>query len=384
MTTNAIIKTALFTPGLNGRWGLPLLMEAEPGTGKTARLKSLGLGLEAIVMVGSLRDAADIGGVMTLVDGVARLALPEWADRARKLGRCVVVMDELTTAAPSVQAAMLRVVNEGVVGDTELPPGVRFLAACNSVDDAAGGYDIAPPMANRFGHLPWDAGTAADWADWLVAYNETAEAPEADAASIEANVLARWPDAWATARATVATFIRGRGDSLLHRKPSSSSPGASKAWPSRRTWELATRALAGAAVHGLSVEDTDTLLAAFVGAGPAAELRAWLAANDLPDPAAVLDGGATFHHNPQRADRTHAVLMGAAAVMAGTPAPDKQRARALAFWRLVDTVIGQQGADLCILPAGLAIKTNVERTTALGVLNKLTPVMQAAGMTGGK
>lgn len=376
MGQTAIIKTALFTPGLNGRWGLPLLFEAEPGCGKTTVLKNLGVGLPAIVLLGSIRDAADIGGVMTLVGDTAKLALPSWADEARKLGRCVVVLDELTTAAPSTQAAMLRVVNEGVVGDTELPPGVRFLAACNSVEDAAGGFDISAPMANRFGHLPWDAGDAGDWAGWLLGAHTPA--PEGDAEALEAWVMSRWDAAWAQARGMVGAFIQRR-PALLHKKPNANDPRASKAWSSRRTWELATRALAGSLVHGLDADDTDTLMASFVGSGPIVEFRAWARMADLPNPADVLDGTVSFTHDHRRADRTQALLLGCAALVAPTNAKDRDL-RGAQFWRIVEHVIDANAGDLAVPAAGAALQANVARRTALTVLAKIQPLLDAAGI----
>src|SRR5207248_8810483 len=51
--------------------------------------------------------------------------------------RGLLFLDELTTAPPAVQAAMLRVVLERVVGDVTLPPAVRVVAAAN------------PPRAGR-------------------------------------------------------------------------------------------------------------------------------------------------------------------------------------------------------------------------------------------
>src|SRR5205823_11964182 len=61
----------------------------------------------------------------------------------------------ISTAPPAVQAAMLRIVLERVVGDLELPPGVRVVAAANPPEQAADGWDLAPPLANRLVHLDW-------------------------------------------------------------------------------------------------------------------------------------------------------------------------------------------------------------------------------------
>ena len=50
---------------------------------------------------------------------------------------------------------MLRVVLERTVGDLRLPAAVRVVAAANPPDEAADGWELAPPLANRLVHLDW-------------------------------------------------------------------------------------------------------------------------------------------------------------------------------------------------------------------------------------
>jgi hypothetical protein len=64
----------------------------------------------------------------------------------------VILLDELTTASPAVQAAMLRVVRERIVGEMTLPDHVRVVAAYNDADDC-GGYELELPMRSRLVHL---------------------------------------------------------------------------------------------------------------------------------------------------------------------------------------------------------------------------------------
>ena len=56
-----------------------------------------------------------------------------------------------------MQAALLRVVLERVVGDLELPADVAVVAAANPPEQAADGWDLSAPLANRFCHLEWIA-----------------------------------------------------------------------------------------------------------------------------------------------------------------------------------------------------------------------------------
>ena len=66
-----------------------------------------------------------------------------------------VFFDEVNTASPATQAALLRVCSERVVGDLALPPSTVVLAAANPPSVAADGWELAAPMANRFCHLDW-------------------------------------------------------------------------------------------------------------------------------------------------------------------------------------------------------------------------------------
>src|SRR5262249_29844746 len=66
-----------------------------------------------------------------------------WARRLTETGYGLLFLDELTTAPPAVQAAMLRVVLERAVGDVELPAAVRVVAAANPAGQAADGWELA-------------------------------------------------------------------------------------------------------------------------------------------------------------------------------------------------------------------------------------------------
>ncbi len=87
-----------------------------------------------------LADAAAAGlpvvGDDPAVQGVP-MAPPDWAVRLVRAGRGLLFLDELSTAPPAVQAALLRLVLERRVGALTLPPGVRIVAAANPRASAA-------------------------------------------------------------------------------------------------------------------------------------------------------------------------------------------------------------------------------------------------------
>ena len=76
-------------------------------------------------------------------------------------------MDEMNSAAPSVQAAAYQLVLNRKVGTYELPDNVVMVAAGNRETDKGVTYRMPAPLANRFVHLEmtvdWD-----DWQDWAV------------------------------------------------------------------------------------------------------------------------------------------------------------------------------------------------------------------------
>lgn len=160
------------------------------------------------------------------------------------------------------------------VGDLALPRGIRVVAAANPPDQAADGWDLPAPQANRFLHVEYTP-TVDDWLDGMTTGFQV---------PTSGRVFDPSPALRATSRAQVASFIRTRPD-LLHAFPRDDT-AAGRAWPSRRTWTMTADVLAL-----LDPGDTPAnLLAAsgLVGEGPAVEFIAWREHSDLPDPAGVL------------------------------------------------------------------------------------------------
>ena len=372
-----IVKAAAMTPGPNGRWGLPILIEGEPGIGKTSIIESevsKASGLHQETVIASLREPADFLGFPIITDGTMSYAPAQWVSRVCKKARAIVFMDELNTAPPSVQAALLRVVLDGAVGDVQLPPGVRFIAAQNATEDAAGGWDLSAPLANRFGHLKWDAPDLESWSAWLLG-ESTSTKSKIKAADLEAEVMRQWPDAWAKARGLVSGFLRKRPD-LLQQMPGADSPDRSKAWPSARSWENATRALASSYVHGMDEDTAHAFMSAFIGTETAYEFNVWMSEADLPDPIEVLDGKVTFKHNPYRLDITAAVLN--ACVGYVTPEDAVNRAeRTEKLWEII-AELSTDAADLVISPIKALSKAKLAKTKqARKVLAKFSHIFGA-------
>lgn len=278
--------------------GVPVALRGRPGIGKTSIVTAVAasLGLDLEVVIGSLREPSDFNGLPVVsADGDVRLAPPAWAVRAANSPRgCVVLLDELTTASPSVQAAMLRVVREKVVGDLVLPSTVRIVAAYNDARDC-GGYELEMPMRSRLVHLDVTAtvdgfvdGILGDWASPLPAVRIQRD-----------EQIERW-------RRLVAGFVKCR-PSLLEQAPTAGSSGG---YPCPRSWSMLADICSAAETMGADREIVALLAIGAVGHGPAVEFLSWADSLDLPDPVSLLTNPELVHPylTSSRPDRTMVVV----------------------------------------------------------------------------
>lgn len=257
------------------RAALPLALRGRPGVGKTSMVEAMAeaSGMHLEVVVGSLREPTDLVGLpIVRPDGGIDLAAPRWALRANEAtDGAVILFDELTTASPATQAAMLRVIRERIVGDLRLADHVRIVAAYNDAGDC-GGYDLELPMRSRFLHLVVEP-DVDEFCTGLLNGWTTPDLAPVDGTSAARN--------WSS---LVAGFLRAR-PGLLEAPPEMGSSGG---YPTPRTWELVVLATEAADRYGEGDDVRDLLIAGCVGAGAAAELLAFVNNLDLPDPNELL------------------------------------------------------------------------------------------------
>lgn len=318
-----IIRCNLFTPGYRGNWGMPLIMEGNPGVGKSRVIEDLcaRLGLPCTTLIAATREPVDFSGIPVprafVKDDkhyyeVVR-AIDAWARKLVQDEIGVVFLDEITDVARLTQAALMQLVHERRFGEVKLPKGVRMLASGNPPEASTTGGELSGTLANRHGWLPWTPPTKREWQFWMLQNcQESAEGTEIkaemDPRKEQERVTALWPSFFPQATGRVCAFIDSRDESMLYNMPAADNPKRSKAWPSHRSWELATRALAGAKLHKLPVSLQHTFMAAFVGEGPVGEFASFERALDLLPPEEYLSGRASWKHDPRRLDRTAAIM----------------------------------------------------------------------------
>lgn len=380
MDIKNMLKALLFTPGPRGLWGIPVLLEGPPGAAKSSIVEQVAeeCGLLTKVVIASIREPADFSGLPIPQDDHVASMPVAWAYDLANAQRGVGFLDELSTAPEAVQAALLRVVLDRAVGDMQLPPGVRIMAAQNSVEEAAGGHDIAAPLANRFLHWQWEAPSVADWTDYILTGGIDGDhgIEPMDPAKEEERVLKAFPVPFAKAKGLVTGFLNKR-QVLIHQQPKVGDPAASKAWPSRRTWEMAIRVLAGAQVHSLGAVETEMLVAGCVGDGAMAEFIAYEKDADLPNPEELLDQKVKWEPD-KRLDRTLAVLSSCAALVAPKDSA-KRHARAEVLWGLMNEV-GKDAPDVALPSMRTLVKAKLSGSKiAKTAMLKLAPVFAKTG-----
>ena len=275
--------------------------------------------------------------------------------------------DEVSCAAPATQAALLRVCCDRVVGDLALPPETVILAAANPAGVAADGWELAPPMANRFCHLDWRLPADVVAAGFLQGW------PAPRVPTLPDDLTAEL----AQAKALVSSYLRVRpGDvSVLPKDPVQ----AGRAFPTPRTWEYAARLMAVCSAAGVSEEVRRVVVAGVVGEAAALQLLTYLSELDLPDPEQVLAAPDELVL-PERGDRAYAVLAAVVAAVLSDCTPERWSAGVRAVSQAA--VQGQADVGAAAMAALVRNRPSVKGTVVPlpAEIKDFVPVLERAGL----
>jgi len=343
---------------------VPVLLWGAPGTGKTSAIRDMArsIGLPCETVIAAIREPSDFAGLPVVADGGVLMAPPRWARNLLSAEQGILFLDEISTAPPAVQAALLRVVLERVVGDLELPEGVVIVAAANPPEQSADGWDLSPPLANRFCHLDWTvdpqafaAGIAGGWAPAPVPV-----------------LPPGWEASLPLARGLVSAFASVR-PSLTLAVPQDAS-GQGRGWPSPRTWEMTAVLWTACDLAGADEDVRSALVRGCIGDGAGIEFLTWTQEMDLPDPEEVLADPGSFVA-PERGDRVYAVLSSVAAAVAANSTPD----RWYAGWKVL-TIAAERTPDVAAVAARILAQCRPDGAVAPPEIKVFAPLLRDAGL----
>lgn len=223
------------------RAGISVLLRGHPGVGKSTLAARLAddLGLPMVDIRLAQRDPADLCGVWFPDRDAAELSVypPRWAVEAAARPH-LIFLDEINAAVTKLhQAAAYQIVLEHRVGELRLHPETMVLAAGNLEEDEALVTPLSSALCNRFAHFVMRVDADA-WLAW------------AAAEGLEPSMLA---------------YIERHGAEVLY-APGSGEP----AFPTPRSWEMASRVMAGA-----DPADLRRLVAACIGTAASERFFAW-------------------------------------------------------------------------------------------------------------
>mgnify|MGYP000279777664 CR=1 FL=1 len=187
----------------------PVFIWGPPGIGKSSLVEHFAnlVGLDCVSLLGSQLAPEDLIGVPQIQDGVSRFCPPKMI--ARDEPYCLF-LDELNACSHDVQKAFYSLINDGRIGEYELPEGSIVIGAGNRAQDNAIVKPMSSALMNRMVHVHLKA-SHRDWLAW--AYD---------------NAIHQW----------ILDYIQLRPDHLWSQPPKHEEP-----FSTPRSWHMLSDAL---------------------------------------------------------------------------------------------------------------------------------------------
>ncbi len=237
----------------------PVMLWGPPGVGKSQIVAQVAdsNNVTIVDLRLSQMEPSDLRGIPFKNGDKVDWAVPSMLPDVEAHGDAgILLIDEITSAPPSVSAAAYQLILDRRLGDYQVPRHWAIVAAGNRQGDRGVTYSMPAPLANRFSHYEVDV-NLDDWAAW--AYRN----------QIDERIIG---------------FLRFRPDLLFDFNPENNPV----AFPSPRSWEFAHRALYKFAEHPDLLPGS---LEACVGRAAGVELFAFIRSlENLPDIDAILNG----------------------------------------------------------------------------------------------
>ena len=152
----------------------PLFLWGPPGIGKSELVEGITNDLNGLMIdlrLGQM-EPTDIRGIpfynkdIGKMDWAPPVELPD-EETAAQYPIVVLFLDELNSAAPSVQSAAYQLILNRRIGKYRLPDNVVMVAAGNRESDKGVTYRMPTPLANRFIHQEMKVDFPS-WLEWAV------------------------------------------------------------------------------------------------------------------------------------------------------------------------------------------------------------------------
>lgn len=149
---------------------IPVFLWGAPGVGKSSLVKQMAndakVGFKDVRL--TTLDPTDLRGLPYIKDGMAIWANPAILPDAKRDGETgFLLLDELNSAHPTIQAGAYQLVLDRAIGEYKLPAGWRIVAAGNREEDRGVTFTMPRPLANRFTHVTVEHDKAV-WIDWAM------------------------------------------------------------------------------------------------------------------------------------------------------------------------------------------------------------------------
>jgi hypothetical protein len=159
-------------------------------------------------------DPVDLRGLPRIAADQAEWVPPKFLPTS---GKGILFLDELTSAPQMTQAGCYQLVLDRKLGEYRLPDGWVVIAAGNPASERGVHFSMPRPLRNRFVHLDLEP-DFEDWSKW----------------ALKAGI-----------RPEIIAFLRFK-PTLLHDSDATSDMNA---WPTPRSWEMASCVLTGFAAR---------------------------------------------------------------------------------------------------------------------------------------